>query len=80
LSQPAWGWSGRATGIGSPSEVTQKKASSRYEATTNAVVVPKQGVTPKRGSTQTTPQLLLDDAVALIGFERDDRPSAAPPS
>jgi len=36
------------TGIGSPSEVAQKKASSPHGATTETVVLPKQGVTPKR--------------------------------
>ena len=38
------------TGIGSPSKVTQKKASSLYGATTETVVLPKQGVTPKRNT------------------------------
>jgi hypothetical protein len=35
------------TGIGFLSEVTQKKASSPYGTTTEPVVMPKQGVTPK---------------------------------
>jgi hypothetical protein len=38
---------GKNTGIGFLSEVTQKKASSPYGTTTEAVVIPKQGVTPK---------------------------------
>jgi hypothetical protein len=38
------------TGMGPPSISAQKKASSLYGATTDAVVLPKQGVTPKRGT------------------------------
>jgi hypothetical protein len=39
---------------GSPSRSAQKKASSLYGATTDPVVLPKQGVTPKRERSQTT--------------------------
>jgi hypothetical protein len=38
----------RGDGHDAPSTNAQKKASSLYGATTNAVVLPKQGVTPKR--------------------------------
>jgi len=45
---------------GSPSKITQKKVSSLYGATTESIVLPKQGVTPMRELAKAVPQRLAD--------------------